>query len=366
MKFSWKVALTLTATVLIGLGSGCSSSSPTNDSSTSPGSATQPSTSSTPESPSSVTSQVTKIHEPAESPNNSEAQTPATVLRAFLIALAEGDSAKGGGLIVANPDAEILWQGKAFPPEVFAELSRSLETGLQPLKIGDRVELPGGKSIVVDESHVNDNRAEFTMPGNPVPFIVVKSDGQWRVDASTVIAARKAARLASSPQSEWTLSDELLNELDAEVDAGFGFRVRAPKGFQLIQKGNPSVWRGAARPDGSAATITLVLAEAGDDENPKSYLSVNSFEDFCRKMQSKVRAKLNWSNAATERGTIGGVPFNRSSMSGAAANGSAVIESLCYQGVWQRTIIMFSTMDTAAHFAESSPLLEAVILSLRK
>lgn len=365
MKFSWNLALTLAAAVLIGLGTGCSSSSPTNDSSTSSANATQPSTSSTSESPSSATPAVTKIEELAVSSNSSEAQTPATVLRAFLIALAAGDSAKGNGLIVANPDAEILWQGKAGPLDVFA-VSLSLEAGLQSLKIGDRVELPGGKSVVIDESHVNDNRAEFTMPGNPVPFVVVKSDGQWRVDASTVIAARKAARLASSPQTEWTLSDELLNELDAEVDAGFGFRVRAPKGFQLIQKGNPLVWRGTARADGSAATITLVLAEAGDDEKPQSYLSLNSFGAFCRKMQSKIGAKLNWSNAPTERGTIDGVPFNRSTMSGAAANGSAVIESRCYQGVWQRTIIMFSAMDTAAHFAESSPLLEAVILSLRK
>lgn len=48
------------------------------------------------------------------------------------------------------------------------------------------------EKIAVDETMVNDNRKLLTMPGNPLPFPIVKVEDNWRVDAGSLIAARKA------------------------------------------------------------------------------------------------------------------------------------------------------------------------------
>jgi hypothetical protein len=72
------------------------------------------------------------------------------------------------------------------------------------------VHLPGGKKLLLDTSQVNDKRLQVTFNGNLIPFILVKTDKGWKVDAKTIIAARKAAAaaLAKAKSSEPAPSEQ--------------------------------------------------------------------------------------------------------------------------------------------------------------
>ena len=64
---------------------------------------------------------------------------------------------------------------------------------IQQLKVGETVTMPGGKTLTVDDSMVNEDTAMLTMQGNPIPFTLKRGDAGWKVDPAPMIAARKAA-----------------------------------------------------------------------------------------------------------------------------------------------------------------------------
>ncbi|MBP89091.1 MAG: hypothetical protein CMJ64_20640 [Planctomycetaceae bacterium] len=121
------------------------------------------------------------------------------MFRAFLLALTLVDRETAKQLIAPNTDNEILW--KASPPAEIAipglkQWAKELK--IRSLRVGETVELPGGRKLTVSERHVIDEKAMLTWPNNPVPFIMLKTADGWQVDARTIVAARRAAAQAKT------------------------------------------------------------------------------------------------------------------------------------------------------------------------
>jgi hypothetical protein len=118
------------------------------------------------------------------------------VLMEFLVALLGKDAETVKRTSVPHPELSILWETQdAAPPDVLAEIKAFLDGQLIRLRVGDRVKLPSGRYLAVDEGAIDDNRVILlaTFPGEEsVPFTLSKSQGVWRVDTTPLIAARKA------------------------------------------------------------------------------------------------------------------------------------------------------------------------------
>jgi hypothetical protein len=128
-------------------------------------------------------------------------RSPEETLRAFLLSLLLVDRETAKPLIADGTDSDSLWT--ATPPsETAIAVLTSRVDGLefQVLKVGDIIELPGGKKVTLTERHINDKKVSLTFPGNKVPFILVQTEDGWRVDVRTVVAARRAAQQARAKQ----------------------------------------------------------------------------------------------------------------------------------------------------------------------
>ncbi len=129
---------------------------------------------------------------------------PETAIREMMFSMLVNDSEGIKKWILPNPDAEVLWHGQAPPKEALPEIKRQIAAiPFRRLVVGETVDLPGGKKLAVTSEMVNENRlmiVDTTEPG--IPFILVKKDGQWKVDAGPIIAARQAAQKARERQSK--------------------------------------------------------------------------------------------------------------------------------------------------------------------
>ena len=118
-------------------------------------------------------------------------------MRNFLLAMLEGDEQELRKWSLPHKDLDLLLGGQRPPQEVLKQIKQAFETTpIKRLKVGDKVELPGGRTIAVDKSRVNENRQLLQMERDPLPWTLVKKKGAWKVDPSPVIAARKAAAAA--------------------------------------------------------------------------------------------------------------------------------------------------------------------------
>lgn len=128
---------------------------------------------------------------PAEVPETPN--SPDQTLREFLIAMATGDQDVLAEVCVPNADLDILSGGQKPTPGQLTQM-KQMFASIDPrrLEVGDTINWMGQEKQV-DASMVGEDRLLLTFPGNPIPFQVVKQDGEWKVDASSIIAARKAA-----------------------------------------------------------------------------------------------------------------------------------------------------------------------------
>ncbi len=128
--------------------------------------------------------------------------TPEAALHELLVAIFTGDQERVNRATIEVPGREMLTQGEKVPAEMAAEIDKLIDgMHLQRLKIGDSIKVkttsvPEGMTVVMDESHINDNRTEITGPNLPFPFILVRDGKQWKVDPAPLIASRKAAQAA--------------------------------------------------------------------------------------------------------------------------------------------------------------------------
>ena len=135
--------------------------------------------------------------------------TPELVLRQFLIAVFKSDEAAIRRTALARPDMEVLWVVPSPPP---AKPLTMFERGfvmlvvhflpVRRVRVGEVLTLPGDLRMHVNENDVNDGRLLLEVLGFDLPFILVKTDGRWRVDPGPVINVRlKAQELRQRPHN---------------------------------------------------------------------------------------------------------------------------------------------------------------------
>lgn len=127
------------------------------------------------------------------------ADTPEAALRSFMLAMVTHDEPALKALTLPVPDSDLAWllKGEAVPAGELEQARAFFSTmKIQSLKPGDRVDLPGGRTITVRPTEVTDTRAVLMTEGAPLPTRVQKFQGRWRVDARPIIAGRKAADAA--------------------------------------------------------------------------------------------------------------------------------------------------------------------------
>jgi hypothetical protein len=139
----------------------------------------------------------------SDEPKTADNPEPETVIRELLFSMLANDSEGGKKWILPNSDAEILWHGQTPPKEALPEIRKQIAAiPFKRLVVGETADLPGGKKLTVTSDQVNENRLmimDTTEPG--IPFILVKQEGMWKVDAGPIIAARKAAQRAMERQN---------------------------------------------------------------------------------------------------------------------------------------------------------------------
>lgn len=120
------------------------------------------------------------------------------VVRAFLTAAMTMEVEEVKRHSLAHPELAVLGEGQAPPAAVRREMRAAFgRATCRFLKAGESIRLPGGRELVVAAEAVSPERC-FVVPevgGSPlpVPLAVVRTEAGWKVDATPIIAARKAA-----------------------------------------------------------------------------------------------------------------------------------------------------------------------------
>lgn len=142
-----------------------------------------------------------------ESGSKAKAATPEQALRTFLVAMVTRDETTLRAVTLPTKDFDWLLRGQPLPSDVVDEARAQLaRVPIRALKPGDEIILPGNRKIRVRPEEVTAERAVVLPEGSPIPTRLRKVDGRWRVDATPVIAGRKAAeaarKKASRPESK--------------------------------------------------------------------------------------------------------------------------------------------------------------------
>jgi hypothetical protein len=125
------------------------------------------------------------------------ADTPEQALRTFLIAMALKDEDTLRAVTLPRKDLEWLLRGQVGPAEQAEKMKSFIRRlPIRALKPGDRFTLPGNDTITVPPDEVTEYRAVLVSEGAPVPHRCYQVDGHWRIDATPIIAGRKAAESA--------------------------------------------------------------------------------------------------------------------------------------------------------------------------
>ncbi len=124
------------------------------------------------------------------------ADTPEQALRTFLMAVVTKDEATLHGVTLPTDDFDWLLRGEAVPADHLEEAKAWTERPIRVLRPGDEIILPGNRRTTVAPDEVDPDHAVLWPEGDPVPHRLQRIDGQWRVDARPLIAARKAADAA--------------------------------------------------------------------------------------------------------------------------------------------------------------------------
>jgi hypothetical protein len=124
-------------------------------------------------------------------------RTPEDALRTFLMARVVADETTLRAVTLPNPDLDWLLRGEEPPFKGLRELKLEMRRmPIERLKFGDKVTLPGNKVHVIRATEVGRDRAALLAEGQPTHMLLRKVNDHWKVDATPIIAARKAADAA--------------------------------------------------------------------------------------------------------------------------------------------------------------------------
>ena len=126
------------------------------------------------------------------------AATPEEAFRTFLVAMMTRDEATLRAVTLPTDDFDWLLRGQALRADQVEQFKAEVaQQPIRSLKPGDEITLPGNRKVPrVLPEEVTAERAVLLPEGSPIPSRLRKVDGRWRVDATPIIAGRKAADAA--------------------------------------------------------------------------------------------------------------------------------------------------------------------------
>jgi hypothetical protein len=110
----------------------------------------------------------------------------------FMLALLKGNKREIEKLILPNPESDVLLKSKPLPDFLLAEAEKDLRgIPFKRLTPGETVKISDNETRVLRAEEIDDNHLFIADPRKPTPFILVRVNGTWKIDARPIIAARK-------------------------------------------------------------------------------------------------------------------------------------------------------------------------------
>ena len=297
---------------------------------------------------------------------------PEDVLLDFLLAVFACDAEGIARSSVPHPDAIMLTQGQKAPPEVLAEMKKRLPESFSRVKLGEQVKLPGGKTVIVDETHVNENRVEIKWGDEPIPFILVREDGAWKVEPGPVVDGRLAAKRAAAESDReewprWSPVETSLEQLDKETQHG-RVGIRAPREYTRAADGDAAAtfWTGPVRDDMTQANFSIIVTKLTPE------LAKLSLDEMLTSSLSGVAKRRDrFRLGAIEHGAIAGRRFARVRWTGVskpttrAEYSGRPMRGFVYGTIADGEFILFMSQDLESHASGALKVAEASVLTAR-
>jgi hypothetical protein len=302
-----------------------------------------------------------------------DGRTMEDVLQEFLTAMIEGDQTVLRRITLPNPELSLLWRGEKLTAAQKATTKAGVSSSsFRRLKVGDAVQT-SGKKVVLDLDRINVGRQEIVVGNDPLPFVLVKDDYVWKVDASAIIAARGAAaaareRKTANSRPNWTADPKLIDQLGQETVVG-GLAFRPPTAFEPGKYRSPlgpsSNWVSDERKDGSWASIIVSVGPADDDANHSLLVLVDALVAV-----QKSHAK-DWSQDPPELGRIDDLVCARVRWSGTLTSARKELlgrraRGTVYIIAFGSKFVVVMLTDVMPDAEKSLPLCEASIQTLRR
>jgi len=135
-------------------------------------------------------------------------ETPEETIIGFLLAMSSNNEEGVRQRILPHPDPAILWQGVRLTREKLAEVEKRFRAlTFREVQAGESFRLPDGRVMIAGPPLTGEGRKLFVCErplGLSLTFPLVKADGVWRVDASSFVAARKAAKAVRDRKARGT------------------------------------------------------------------------------------------------------------------------------------------------------------------
>jgi hypothetical protein len=165
----------------------------------------------------------------------------------------------------------------------------------------------------------------------------------------------------------WQPGTALLDQLDTAKDLDV-YQMRVPKGYEFLpQPGNAPAgvkafgWAGARRADGTAPSLTAMLAVLPAGEKKAS------LDEYMRKLLDGVkRRRTGWVETAVEKGQINGLTFLRARWSGTDTSTNMPMHGFMYAAMDKETYIGLSSQDIDPNHDQPLKLAEAAVLTFKK
>lgn len=180
-------------------------------------------------------------------------------------------------------------------------------------------------------------------------------------------SARSRGRGGPQPfLAVWSADPMMLADLRAEVHLP-GFCIRPPGNYKFTQRPGPAgatafVWRGAARSDGTAPFLRVVITTHPPVGQPMPTVET----PLGRLLEGARRPRDEWQQTSTEIGQVSGLTFGRVRWSGIEPAMGARTHGFIYVAVEGRRTIELSSQDVEPHHETALKVAEASALTFRK
>lgn len=109
--------------------------------------------------------------------------SPEAALRQFLRARLTRNADALREVLLQEEYLDRMVQGGPAGKEEMAMIERDpIQPEIRSFKVGHKMNLAGGRSFELTESHVNENRRQLAIGNDPFPFDLVRIDGKWKVN----------------------------------------------------------------------------------------------------------------------------------------------------------------------------------------